>query len=483
MTDYAFASAQELAGAIRTGKTSSSELLEMYIGRIEQHDGRINAVVIRDFDRARTAAAEADAALARGDAHGPLHGVPMTVKESFNIAGLKTCWGVPEMRDNVAGQDAVVVERLKAAGAVIFGKTNIPIYLADFQSYNAVYGTTHNPWREGHTPGGSSGGGAAALAAGFSGLEFGSDIGGSIRNPAHYSGVFGHKPTYGIIPLRGHALLPSFSAPDISVVGPLARSASDLQLALDLTKGPDRLHASGMTYDLERGAENAKGLRVALWLDDPMSPVDDRVKERVAAAASALADAGAEVDDLARPDFSPAECHEIYMQLLHAALAARQPDAVYADTLAKAEALTDADTNPGADLLRAQTMRHRDWIRQNERRNAMRWAWADFFDSYDVLLCPVASVPAFPHDESEDMGARRLTVNGQSMPYFQQLFWAGFTGVSYLPGTVYPAGPSSDGLPVGVQIVGPELGDNRTIAVARILEEVMGGFQAPPGFA
>lgn len=482
MSELAFASAGQLADAIRTGRTSSTELLEMYIARVEAHDGRINAVVVRDFERARDAAKEADAARTRGEVTGPLHGVPMTVKESFNISGLQTTWGVPGMENNIAEADAVVVERLKKAGAVIFGKTNIPIYLADFQSYNAVYGTTHNPWRAGHTPGGSSGGGAAALAAGFGGLEFGSDIGGSIRNPAHYSGVFGHKPTYGIIPLRGHALLPSYSAPDISVVGPLARSADDLKLALDLTMGPDRLHASGMHYDLKPGAGSAKGLKVALWLDDPMSPVDNRVKDRVAAAARALEGAGAEIDDSARPDFSPAECHEIYMNLLHAALAARQPDDVYADTLARANALRDGDSNPGAAILRAQTMRHRDWIRQNERRAAMRWAWADFFDRFDVLLCPVASVPAFPHDESEDMGARTLTVNGQDAPYFQQLFWAGFTGVSYLPGTMYPAGPSSDGLPVGVQIVGPELGDYRTIAVARILEEIMGGFQVPPGF-
>jgi amidase len=482
MSEFAFASANQLASAIRTGMTSSTELLEMYISRVERHDERINAVVIRDFDRARAAAREADAAQARGEDLGPLHGVPMTVKESFNIAGLKTCWGVPEMRDNVAAEDSVVVQRLKSAGAVIFGKTNIPIFLADFQSYNEVYGTTHNPWRQGHTPGGSSGGGAAALAAGFSGLEFGSDIGGSIRNPAHYSGVFGHKPTYGIIPLRGHSLAPTYSAPDISVVGPLARSADDLRLALDLTMGEDRLHQSGVRYDLAEGVESAKGLRVALWLDDTMSPVDDRVKERVSAAANALADAGAIVDDAARPDFSAAECHEIYMQLLHAALAARQPDSAYADTLARANALSDDDGRPGSMLLRAQTMRHRDWIRLNERRAAMRWAWADFFDRYDVLLCPVAAVPAFPHDESEDMGSRTLTVNGQSVPYFDQLFWAGMTGVSYLPGTMYPAGPASDGLPVGVQIVGPEMGDRKTIAVARILENIMGGFQQPPGF-
>lgn len=482
MSEFAFASAGQLASAIRSGMTSSSELLEMYISRVEQHDGRINAVVVRDFERARKAAREADAMLARGRNLPPLHGVPMTVKESFNVAGLQTTWGVPDMRDNMATEDSVVVQRLKSAGAVIFGKTNIPIYLADFQSYNAVYGTTHNPWRQGHTPGGSSGGGAAALAAGFSGLEFGSDIGGSIRNPAHYSGVFGHKPTYGIVPLRGHSLAPTFAAPDISVVGPLARSASDLRLALDLTMGPDRLHETGVRYDLAEGAESAKGLRVALWLDDPMSPVDDRVKDRVLAAATALENAGAIVDDTARPDFSAAECHDIYMQLLHAALAARQPDSAYADTLQRAVALSGDDQRAGSMLLRAQTMRHRDWIRLNERRAAMRWAWAEFFEHHDVLLCPVASVPAFPHDESEDMGSRTLTVNGQTVPYFDQLFWAGMTGVSYLPGTMYPAGPASDGLPVGVQIVGPEMGDRRTIAVARMLEDIMGGFRQPPGF-
>lgn len=482
MTGTAFQTATELAARIRAGEVSSTDLLEMYIQRIEKHDGRTNAVVVRDFDRARAAARAADEAQARGEATGPLHGVPMTVKESFNVAGLQTCWGVPELSGNIAAEDSVVAERLKAAGAVIFGKTNIPIYLADFQSYNAVYGTTHNAWAPGHTPGGSSGGSATAMAAGYSALEFGSDIGGSIRNPAHYSGVFGHKPTYSVIPLRGHALMPSFSAPDISVVGPLARSADDLKLAFELTAGPDRLHANGVRYDFPEGPSSAKGLRVGLWLDDPMAPVDDNVKARVAAAAEALAGAGAEVDDAARPDFSAEECHSIYVQLLNAALAARQPDRAYAETLKNAAALSDNDDSSAAQTLRSQTMRHRDWIRLNERRAAMRWAWADFFDRYDVLLCPVASVTAFPHDESENMGARTLSVNGQTVPYFQQLFWAGFTGVSYLPGTVYPAGPAANGLPVGVQIVGPEMGDLKTIAVARILEEVMGGFQTPPGF-
>ena len=483
MSELAWKTAGELSGAIAKGDVGALEMLDHYIDRVERHDNRINAVVVRDFDRARDRAREADAARARGESWGPLHGLPMTVKESFDIQGLPTCWGVPEMRANVARADSVVVQRLKDAGAVIFGKTNIPYMLADFQSYNEVYGTTHNPWKEGHTPGGSSGGGAAAIAAGFSGLEYGSDIGGSIRNPAHYSGVFGHKPTWGIVPMRGHSLAGALTPTDISVVGPLARSTDDLEMALDLTAGSDRLHP-GWKLDLPKPAfRDARGLKVALWSDDPMSPVDNRVKARIEAAARALADAGAEVDDKARPDFDPAQCHEIYMQLLHAALAARQPEPVFRENLKRLADLPDDDASGRAMLLRAQTIRHRDWSGLNEARTRMRWAWAEFFDRYDVLLCPVASVPAFPHDETPDLDARKLQVNGQTVPYFQQLFWAGFTCVSYLPATVYPAGSSEDGLPVGVQIVGPETGDRRTLAVARILEQVMGGFRAPEGLS
>ncbi|WP_417520081.1 amidase [Minwuia sp.] len=482
MSDLSFKSAIELAADIREGRIGSLEMLNHFIDRVERFDNQLNAVVVRDFERARARATEADAALARGESWGPLHGLPMTVKESFDVAGLPTCWGVPEMKDHVPETDGVAIQRLKAAGVVIFGKTNIPFMLADFQSYNAVYGTTHNPWKHGHTPGGSSGGGAAALAAGMTTLEYGSDIGGSIRNPAHYSGVFGHKPTWGIVPLRGHSLSGALSPTDLSCIGPLARSTDDLELALDLTAGADRPHAGGWKLDLQPGPDSVRGLKVALWLDDPMSEVDERVKARVAAAAQALADAGAEIDDTARPAFDAEDCHGIYMQLLHGALAGRQPDGMFEETLKTLDGLSDDDRSGHAMLVRAQTMRHRTWIQLNEARTAMRWAWADFFDRYDVLLCPTAAVPAFPHDESDDMNARKLTVNGRQVPYFDQLFWAGMIGVSYLPATMYPAGLTDDGLPVGVQIVGPELGDRRTLAVSRMLEQIMGGFQAPPGY-
>jgi len=366
---------------------------------------------------------------------------------------------------------------------VIFGKTNVPLMLADFQSYNAVYGTTHNPHRQGHTPGGPSGGGAAARAAGFTALEYGSDIGGSIRNPAHYSGVCGHKPTWGIVPMRGHALTGALTPTDISVVGPLARSIDDLELALELTAGSDRLHEPGWKLDLPPSeVEGAEGLRVALWCDDPIAAVDDSVQTVLRNAAEALSEAGAIVDDQARPDFTPQHCMDTYRTLLFSAMAARQPQAQFEQNIRRLEGLSPDDMSDGAQVLRAQTIRHRDWATANEARTRMRYAWADFFENHDVLLCPVASVPAFPHDESEDMNARTLTVNGRTVSYFDQLFWAGMTGVSYLPGTVVPGGMTEGRLPVGIQVVGPEMGDRRTLAVARVIESLTGGFQAPQGF-
>lgn len=483
MSELAWKSATELAGMIRARCLGSRELLDHMIARVERYDNQVNAVVVRDFERARAAADEADSATRRGVSHGPLHGVPMTVKESFDLAGLPTTWGVPEMKGNIAARDGVVPQRLKDAGAVIFGKTNVPLMLADFQSYNAVYGTTHNPHRQGHTPGGSSGGGAAALAAGFTALEYGSDIGGSIRNPAHYSGVCGHKPTWGIVPMRGHALTGALTPTDISVVGPLARSIDDLELALELTAGSDRLHEPGWKLDLPPSeVEGAEGVRVALWCDDPIAAVDDSVQKVLRQAAEALSEAGAIVDDQARPDFTPRHCMDTYRTLLFSAMAARQPQAQFEQNIRRLEGLSPDDMSDGAQVLRAQTIRHRDWATANEARTRMRYAWADFFENHDVLLCPVASVPAFPHDESEDMNARTLTVNGRTVSYFDQLFWAGMTGVSYLPATVVPGGMTDGRLPVGIQVVGPEMGDRRTLAVARVIESLTGGFQAPAGF-
>ncbi|ODV13249.1 MAG: hypothetical protein ABT20_02485 [Rubrivivax sp. SCN 70-15] len=480
MTKLHFQSASELARRIRDRDITSRELLEHFLARVDALNPALNAVVVQDRERARAAADAADAALARGDAVGPLHGVPMTVKESYDLAGTPTTWGIPELRGNLATTDALAVQRLKAAGAVVFGKTNVPFRLADFQSYNAIHGTTHNPWRHGATPGGSSGGAAAALAAGLTGLEIGSDIGGSIRNPSHYCGVFGLKPTWNLLPMRGHALGGVLTPTDISVIGPLARSAHDLETVLRLLSVPDEIEARGLKVDLPALVEPSAGLRVALWRDDPLCPVSAAVQARADAVARSLAGQGARVDDQARPTFDAAHGHAVFQGLLHAAMSARMPDAEFAQAVAQADALPAADQGPAAQLLRAQTMRARDWQRLNEARTKIRWAWHRFFEQFDVLIAPVMSTTAFAQDE-RPFGERSILVDGQRLPYFSQIFWAGLAGVAQLPSVVVPAGLADDGLPVGLQLIGPAYGDLRMVQLAQRLEALGFRFVPPPG--
>ena len=480
MTDLHFQSASQLAQRVRDRQSSARDLLEHFLARVDRLNPAINAVVVQDREGARAAADAADAAQARGDALGPLHGVPMTVKESYDLAGTATTWGIPELRNNVVHTDALAIQRLKAAGAVVFGKTNVPIRLADFQSYNAIYGTTHNPWQAGATPGGSSGGSAAALAAGLTGLEIGSDIGGSIRNPAHYCGVFGLKPTWNLVPMRGHALGGVLTPTDISVIGPMARSAHDLETALHLLAVPDVIEARGLRTDLPTLLEPTHQLRVAVWRNDALCPVSAAVQARIDAVAQALAGQGATVDDQARPGFAAAHSHAVFQGLLHAAMSVRFPDAEYAQLVAQADALDAADQSPAAQLLRAQTMRARDWQRLNEARTQIRWAWHRFFEQFDVLIAPVMSTTAFAHDHGP-FGQRSIVVDGQPQPYFSQIFWAGLAGVAQLPAVVVPGGQAADGLPVGVQLIGPAYGDLRLVQLAQRLEALGFGFTPPPG--
>lgn len=474
---FPFGSARQLATAVRTGKVTSLELLKAYLARVDELNPTLNAVVVDDREAATKAARAADRAVRAGKKLGPLHGVPMTVKESFSLAGQPVTFGQPAMAANVVDHDAVVVERLRAAGAVIFGKTNVPLNLADFQSYNQVYGTTNNPWDNGRTAGGSSGGSGVAMAAGLSGLEFGSDIGGSIRNPAAYNGVYGHKPTYGIVPKRGHALSEAVLAEGaISVVGPLARSAGDLALALKVTAGPDL--EDGYTLSLPAPPSSLQGLRVAVWLDQPdMSPVDDEVTSRIRAAAEALAAAGATVDFNARPAFDVAGAHRTYLELLMGTMASREAD--FAALVAKADALDPGDASEYATNLRMSAARHRDYAISENDQATLRWAWRDFFADHDVVLAPITATPPFPHDHSEPLPARTMTVNGEEVPYFGQLFWAGLAIAGHLPATVAPIGITDAGLPVGMQIMGDAYRDRTTIWVAEQLARLIGGFQPP----
>jgi amidase len=483
-TEIPFRSALALAADIRARRLGSRELLEIFLARVERHDPKINAVVVRDFDRARARADAADAALARGEDWGPLHGLPMTVKESFDIAGLPTHWGFPELANSVAETNALSVDRLLGAGAVIFGKTNVPRALADWQSYNAIHGTTNNPWDLSRAPGGSSGGSAAALAAGLTALELGSDIGASIRNPAHFCGVFGHKPTWGICPSLGQALGGNVTEVDIAVIGPLARSAGDLRAALSIIAGPDEIDGAGWRLELPPPRRKAIGeWRVAVMRDDRNGAVDRTVQDQIQAVADWLAAQGATVSDTARPAIDTDEAMRTYIHLLRSATSGGIPAAVFAEERRLAAALDPADDSYRARMLRANTGLHRDWLFANERRNRMRHAWAAFFRDWDLLLCPAASSAAVPHDQAGERWQRTIPVNNRQVPVTDQMFWAGFMGMALLPSTVAPAGLSPDGLPIGVQIVGPQHGDLSCIAFAEMLERDYRGFVAPPGWA
>jgi amidase len=482
MSELAFSSATDLAAKIRQREIGSAELLEHFIARVERFNPGLNAIVTTDLDRARELARAADRALAAGQSLGPLHGVPMTVKESFNIAGLPTTYGLPDYRNNIAGEDALAVKRLRAAGAVIFGKTNVPPWLADAQAQNEVYGATGNPWDLARSPGGSSGGAAAALAAGLTALELGSDIAGSIRNPAHYCGVYGHKSTYGICPATGHALTPHIADSDISVIGPLARSANDLELALRAIAGPDDIAARAYTLNLPPPRRKSlRDFRVAIVANDPIAEVDVTIQDELRKLGDFLVREKASLSFEARPAFDARDLDAICMSMVRAATATRLSDAEFAAASVRARAsdlsLLDFDTKS----LRGNTMSHREWLLLDEERHKFRLAWHRFFEDFDVLLCPIAVTAAFPRTEI-GVPIRSFEVNGKEVPHTGQLFWAGYSGLAYLPATVAPIGATASGLPVGVQIVAPQYEDLTSIAFARLLESRYRSFTAPPGY-
>ena len=481
MSALAFQSAIQQVSALGSGRIGSLELLEHYLERIAQHDGALNAVVVRDFERARERAAMIDRARARGEDVGALQGLPMTVKESFNVAGLPTCWGLEALKDDMAEENAIVVQRLLDAGAVIFGKTNVPVMLADWQSFNPVYGTTNNPWDPSRSPGGSSGGSAAALAAGLTALEFGSDIAGSIRVPAHFCGLYGLKPTLNLIPGRGQTISGSVGPLDLGVVGPLARHAEDLELALDLTAGPDLL--PGAAWHLELPEEDRRSLadfRVAVWLENEIAPTEGSIGDGLQTVADRLTSLGAEVSDKARPALAERETYELYLDLLMPL----NSQATSAEELEEAKATVSSlepnDQSPHARWLRGVTMTHQEWLAANERRQQMRYRWHTFFQDWDVLLCPVLAVPAYPHQHSEDRKAWRIAINGIEHDGADLFFWPGLTTLVGLPSVAAPMGQTPDGLPMGLQIVAPEWHEKRAIRFAHLLADEIGGFSPPP---
>ncbi|MFF1479771.1 amidase [Streptomyces sp. NPDC058301] len=481
--EWNFQTAEQLMAALRAGEVTSAELTDEAIARIERDDKAINAICVPDFERARAAARGADQARARGEDR-PLLGLPVTVKESYNIAGLPTTWGMAPHRNYMPAEDAVQVSRLKAAGAVILGKTNVPVGLQDIQSFNEIYGTTNNPWDRGRTAGGSSGGSAAALASGFGPLSIGSDIAGSLRTPAHFCGVYAHKPTLGLAAPRGMVppLAPALPADlDLAVVGPMARTARDLVLLLDVMAGPDPL-TLGVAHDLTLPParhERLGDFRVLVLDDHPLIPTGSAVRAGVNRVADALAEGGARVERHSSllPDLTEAAL--LYAQLLFAGFSARFPVEAYEHMRARAAELSPDDQGLDAARLRGMVFSHRDWIEANSRRDLHRHGWRRLFAEFDAVVCPITPTPAFPHDHNPDSGERRIDIDGVEYPYFDQLVWAGVATMPGLPATAIPTGLSPEGLPVGVQLIGPMFEDRTPLRLAELLEQRIGGFQAP----
>lgn len=481
--DLTLASAGDQAAAVGAGDVSARELLDAVLDRYERFNPVINAVVVERIDQARARAAAADTATARGESWGPLHGVPITIKEAFLWEGTPATSGYEKLRSHVSARNDPAVQRLLDAGAVIYGKTNLPVGMADWQTFNPIYGTTGNPWNPDLIPGGSSGGSAASVAAGMAALELGSDIGASIRNPAHYCGIFGHKPTYGLIPTDGHGNPGDPRALDIGVAGPLARSASDLRLGLDVTAGAGGLHERGWRLDLpEPRFARADRVKVAVMLESSCVEQDQELTDQLAATIEALGELGVTLDWDARPAVDEERSHEVYMALLRAATGTESTPEQFAEAQAHGDRFRAGERDYRAVMGRGITMSHWEWAGMHRERLEMANAWDAFFDQYDLLLCPIAASAAYPHDHEGERADRTITVNGHQVPTTDQLFWAGWSCGVYLPGTVAPAGLTASGLPCGLQIVAGHLRDYEAIEFAAFMERELGGYRVPPGY-
>ena len=457
----------EIVAALESKQVGATELLDAHLARVEQLDGDINAVVTLAPERARDEARAVDAARASGAEVGPLAGVPITIKDALATEGIRSTGGATELAEHVPADDATVVGTLRDAGAVVFGKTNIPRWSGDYQSYNDMFGTTNNPWDLERTPGGSSGGPAAAVAMGFTGFEIGTDIGGSIRVPSSFCGVYGHKPSFGVIPTFGYLDSVRFhrNVSDVNVFGPMARSIDDLDLLFDLLAGPNPDDAPGWKLDLPPSRAEAIGdFRVAAWLDSDFAPVDGSVGAVLADAVDAREAAGARIDHGRRPE-------------IDAASAAVNGSAL----IGLATRISDSDSPDGPEPSGAPVP-HRQWDVRHRERGEVRRKWAEFFGDVDVLLCPVTPTPAFRHvhaEQGSNWVHARIEEFGD-MPYGQLVLWNALIGSAYLPVTTPPVGRTADGLPVGIQVVAPYLHDRTALTFARRITEVLGGYTPPP---
>ncbi len=482
-----FRSAATLVSLLRARRLGALELLDLQLARISRVNHRLNAVVALDVERARAAARAADNAAE--NERGVLHGLPITIKDAYEVVGMPATCGFPHLASHRPERDADAVARLRAAGAIPFAKTNVPVAAADHQSYNPVYGVSNNPWDVTRTPGGSSGGAAASVAAGFSSLELGSDIGGSIRCPSHFCGVYGHKSSYGIVPLRGHIppMPGTLTLPPLGIGGPIARSAADLELALDVLMAPAEANRTGWAVRVPASRhEKLTDFRVALWADQKSFSIDRRCLDAMHAFAQDLRRLGVSVDESARPDFDPADSDDLYVAMLFSAVSEGMPEEVLALTEQVAlDMKADARSYP-ARIARAVRLTHHELLALEEKQAQLGVAWRKFFERHDVILCPIMPTVAFPHDHSgEGPGhiaqySRTITVDGRATPYLHGLQWPGLVTVANLPATAIPTGRFIEGMPMGLQAVGPYLEDRTTLRFAQLAEQALGGYVPPP---
>ena len=484
LEEFAFSSVVEVAEAIRKGKTTSLELTEHTLSRIRRFNPEINSIVSLMTEQALARAREADEALGDGVIWGPLHGVPITVKDHYEIAGVVTTCGSPEYANHVPKKNAVIVQRLQNAGAVILGHTNVPYLAADWQSYNDVYGTTVNPWNRGMTPGGSSGGCAASLAAGLSFLSLGSDFAGSIRVPAHFCGIYGHRPSIGTAPLRGSVpgSMDCVHRPPsrMSTPGPMARSPDDLRLAMEVIGGPDEYESNAYKWSIPEPRHKKLDMyRIGYVIDEPLCPLNPDVQVVLGNTMNQLSKNVASAEEGWPPKVDSAEQFHLFKLLRYADKAAQLKDENLEETkeIAKRKDIDDEGL-----MAWVWTNEQRHHIRFEELRIATRDLWQQVFNDIDVFLMPVDYTTAFPHDHRDPMTKRTIKTKWGTRQYMDQLFWMTFSSITGLPCTVAPIGFTNSGLPVGVQIMGPYLEDGTTIQFAKLICEIIGGYVEPPGF-
>ncbi|MDO8330633.1 MAG: amidase [Fluviicoccus sp.] len=488
--DWLYLDAKTLLARLKKGEITSRALVDACYAQIDARNPLINAVIAQDRDAARRRADEADAATARGESWGPLHGLPMTLKDTYEVPGLPCTAGSSSLKSHMPKKAATAVQSLLDAGAIVLGKTNVPLFASDIQSYNKLHGTTHNPWNVDRTPGGSSGGAAAALAAGFTPLELGSDIGGSIRTPAHFCGVYGHKSTQGIVPLRGHIPGPpgTTADPDLAVAGPMARSADDLQLMLDVVAGPSPSQQPG--WQLKLPAPKQKKLadfRVLLWIDDPLCPIDHDMTALYLEMKQRLEATGVSVTVGAPLGMTLDTFYPLYLNQLGSVIALGQPKAARMAMNLAAPVVTKLGKYVGfaerfEHFMSGAGQSFADWKVAHERSCRLTEKFQRVFADYDVILMPPAATTALPHQQKPEMVQRKITVNGVKRNYTDMFMWIAPATLMGLPATSAPLGQTPEGLPVNVQIMGDRFQDRTTIKFAGLLAGVMGGFVKPKGY-